>query len=90
MSKKVELSELLGFSPSPELVRMILNDVQTTGKCIEECADKYAMPPMFIVGYGDSFKYRGETMTPEIFKQRFPYRRFVVIRTRQPEPDTNN
>ena len=83
MKSKTDLAELLSYDPSPELVRMILADVQTTGKCIEECADRYAMPPQFIVGRGDTFIYNNEEMTAETFKQRFPYRRFVIVRTRE-------
>ena len=83
MKSKTDLAELLSYDPSPELVRMILADVQTTGKCIAACADRYAMPPQFIVGRGNTFEYNGETMTAETFKQRFPYRRFVIVRTRE-------
>jgi len=83
MKSKTDLAELLSYDPSPELVRMILADVQTTGKCIEECADKYAMPPQFIVGRGNTFQYNGETMTSEEFQRRFPYRRFIIVRTRE-------
>jgi hypothetical protein len=84
MKSKTDLAELLSYDPSPELVRMILADVKATGNCcIEECADKYAMPPQFIVGRGSTFEYNGETMTSEEFQRRFPYRRFVIVRTRE-------
>ena len=82
MKSKTDLAELLSYDPSPELVRIILSDVQATGKCIEVCADKYAMPPQFIVGRGSTFEYNGETMTSVEFQRRFPYRRFVIVRTR--------
>ncbi|OQC43173.1 MAG: hypothetical protein BWX60_01100 [Candidatus Marinimicrobia bacterium ADurb.Bin030] len=82
MNKK-NLTELLGYEPGAELKRMILDDVKTSGLSIEECADKYAMPPQFIVGRGSTFEYNGETMTSEEFQRRFPYRRFVIIRTRE-------
>ena len=78
--KKTDLAELLSYEPSAEQVRMILLDVKTTGKCIEECADKYAMPPQFFVGHGDTFEYNGETLTAAEFDRRFPYRRFIIIR----------
>jgi hypothetical protein len=77
-----ELTELLSYEPSAELKRMILADCRATGKCIEEIADKYAMPPQFFLGHGNTFEYNGETMTSEQFKQRFPFRRFVTIRCR--------
>jgi hypothetical protein len=87
--KKVDLEELLSYEPSPELVRMILADVQTTGKSIEECADKYAMPPQFFVGRGNTFEYQGETLTAAEFDRRFPYRRFIIIRCKDDNETIN-
>lgn len=82
MKSKTDLAELLSYDPSPELVRMILADVQTTGKCIEECADKYALPPMFIPDDNGRFEHNGETFTAETFEKRYPHRKFITIKSR--------
>ena len=79
---KDELEELLSFKPSKELRIMILEEVKQTGKSVAEIADRYAMPPQFFLGRGNTFEYGNETMTSEQFQQRFPYRRFVTIRCR--------
>lgn len=85
-SIKKTLTELLGHEPGREMTLMILKEVKESGKCIEEVADKYALPPMFIMTHGrTTFEYNGEVMTPAQFHERFPFRRFVTIKSRQTE-----
>jgi len=78
-----ELEEVLGYAPSDELRRIILRHAKEKNIPVLEAADAYAMPPQFIVGRGNTFQYNGETMTSVEFQRRFPYRRFVIVRTRE-------
>jgi hypothetical protein len=77
---KKTLTELLSYEPSREQIVMILKEVKETGKSIEEIADRYSLPPIFILESKDSLlDYNGEMISQEDFKRRFPFRRFVVI-----------
>lgn len=78
-TKKDYLTELLSYEPSKETRIKILEEVKTTGKSIEEVADKYAMPPLFVLRDDGSFIYEGEKMTSKEFEKRFPHRRFVTV-----------
>jgi len=80
MNKK-QLSELLGYMPSTELKKIILTDVKTTGMTIEQCADAYAMPPMFMPDSKGEFEHEGKRYTSETFAAQFPHRRFIIIKT---------
>lgn len=75
------LTELLGYEPGEEQTRMILEEVKRTGEDIRIVADRYAMPPIFIPDSDGKFEYKDERITAEQFKERFPYRRFVTIKT---------
>lgn len=77
--KKDYLTELLSYEPSKETRILILEEVKTTGKTIEEVADKYAMPPMMFIHDDGSFDYEGQKMTNKDFEKRFPHRRFITI-----------
>ena len=81
MNKK-KLTELVGYEPSAEMKRMILDNVKTSGLSIEECADKYALPPMFIPDDNGRFEHNGETFTAETFEKRYPHRKFITIKSR--------
>ena len=80
---KKTLTELMGFEPGREQRIMILRECKESGKSIEEVADKYAMPSLFIMHDDGTFIYNDEVMTKEQFRQRFPFRRFVTIQTRR-------
>jgi hypothetical protein len=82
-NKKDNLSELLGYEPGREQRLIILKEVKETGKSIAEVADKYAMPPLFLLDDSGIFEYKGEKMLPKQFKERFPHRRFVIIGTKK-------
>lgn len=77
---KKTLTELMGYEPSRSQTLMILQEVKSTGKCLEEVADKYAMSPVFMLDQEDSLlDYNGEKITKDEFKRRFPYRRFITM-----------
>jgi hypothetical protein len=79
MNKK-QLTELLGYEPGAALKKMILSDVKTTGKSIEECADAYAMPPLFVPNDKGEFEHEGKRFTSETFAAQYPHRRFTIIK----------
>lgn len=81
--RKKTLTELLSFEPSRELRLEILNTAKETGKSIEEICDRYAMPPLFVLNENGTFLYEGERMTSKEFTERFPYRRFVTVGTKE-------
>lgn len=81
--KKDYLTELLSYEPSKETRILILEEVKTTGKTIEEVADKYAMPPLFILDDDGTFIYENQKMTNIEFGKRFPHRRFVTVGTKK-------
>lgn len=77
---KKTLTELMGYEPSRSQILMILQEMKSTGRCLEEVADKFALPEMFILHDKDSLlDYHGEKITIEEFKRRFPYRRFITM-----------
>lgn len=78
-TKKDYLTELLSYEPSKETRILILEEIKTTDKTIEEVADKFAMHPMFILNKDETFLYEGERMTSKEFTERFPFRRFITI-----------
>lgn len=62
---------------------MILKEVAETGQVFDAVADKYRLPPMFIMSTNNPdelIEYNGQTMTLEQFKKKYPHRRCVVIR----------
>lgn len=68
---------------SKETLRMILKEVAETGQVFDAVADKYRLPPMFIMKTSDPdefVEYEGHKMTLEQFKKKYPHRRCVVIR----------
>lgn len=88
--KNDELTELLGYPASKEQRLMILKEVKETGQSIAEVADKYAMPPLFILDDDGTFVYKDEKITKEQFRQKFPHRRIVLITTREQKEKFDN
>jgi hypothetical protein len=80
MTKKT-LTQVIGYEPSATMKKMILADVQATGKSLEECASAYALPVMVLPSDNGMIHELGETYTVETFKKRFPFRRIVTITT---------
>jgi hypothetical protein len=80
MNKKT-LTQVIGYEPSATMKKMILADVQATGKSLEECASAYALPVMVLPSDNGMIHELGETYTVETFKKRFPFRRIVTITT---------
>ncbi len=66
-----------------ETLRMILKEVAEAGQPFDLIADKYRLPPMFIMDTHDPDElvtYEGQEMTLQQFHDRFPYRKCIVIR----------
>lgn len=80
MTKKT-LTQVIGYEPSATMKKMILADVQATGKSLEECASAYALPVIVLPADKGMITENGQTYTVEQFKERFPFRRIVTITT---------
>ena len=83
--KNDELEELLSFAPGKELRLMILREVKESGKSIGEVADRFAMPPIYILSDNNTFEYQhpdgtSETMNVAEFSKRWPHRRIIIIK----------
>lgn len=75
------LDDILGYKPGRELKRLILEEV-AKGKTLVEAAQAFSMPPLFIQDKNGLISYKGECMTPEQFRERYPYTKYVLIRTK--------
>lgn len=74
----------MGYEPSRSQILMILQEVKSSGKCLEEVAGIYGMPKIFILDSKSSaIKYNDEEMTVEEFSKRYPYKRIVRITPRE-------
>ena len=81
MNKK-KLTELVGYEPSAEMKRMILDNVKTSGRSVEECAADFQLPDIFTPDDSGTFEHNGETFTAETFEKRYPHRKFITIKSR--------
>lgn len=66
-----------------ETLKMILKEVSETGQLFDLIADRYRLPPMFIMNSDDPeelVEYAGEKMTLKQFHEKYPHRKCVVIR----------
>ena len=79
MNKKT-LTQFIGYEPSATMKKMILADVQASGISIEEAASKYALPVMVLPSDKGMITENGQTYTVEQFKERFPFRKIVIIK----------
>lgn len=80
--RKDELTEILGWEPGRSMRLEILQKVKETGKSIQEVASNYQLPEMFIKDENDLIEFKGEKMTPEQFKEKHPFKKFVTISTK--------
>jgi hypothetical protein len=70
---------------SKETLKMILKEVAETGQVFDAVADRYRLAPMYIMdgGPGERNVIEGEELTLEQFKEKYPHRRVIVIKTRE-------
>ena len=81
----MNLSQLKKTDFGKETLKMILKEVSDTGQPFDLIADKYRLPPMFIMKSKDPdelVEYEGEEMTLKQFHEKYPHRRCVVIRSK--------
>jgi hypothetical protein len=78
MTKKT-LTQVIGYEPGPALKKMILADVQASGKSLEECASAYALPVIVLPADRGIISECGAEYTVEQFKERFPFRKIITI-----------
>jgi len=78
--KAKTLTGIIGYEPSATMKKMILADVQASGISIDEAASKYSLPVMVMPSDNGMIHELGETYTVEQFKERFPFRRIVIIK----------
>ena len=78
MTKKT-LTQVIGYEPSATMKKMILADVQASGKSLEECASAYALPVIVLPADRGIISECGAEYTVEQFKERFPFRKIITI-----------
>lgn len=83
MKKRDELTEILGYDPGRSQRLEFLKQVKETGKSIQEIASNCQLPEMFIKDNTGLIEYKGEKMTPEQFKEKHPFKKFVTISTKK-------
>lgn len=77
-----ELSKILGYEPGREQRLIIMRYARDHQLTPGEAASKFAMPNMLFINQdGKTYDFEGERYTPEQLKKKFPYYRFVMIRT---------
>lgn len=75
------LEDILGYNPGREQKRLILDEV-AKGKTLVEAAQAFSMPPLFVQDENGLIAYKGERMTIEQFREKHPYTKYVLIRTK--------
>lgn len=79
---KTELEKILGYPPSREGMLQVLKYARENQLTPMEAAQKISMPNMLFINQdGKTYDFEGESYTPEQLKKKFPYYRFVLIRT---------
>ena len=77
-----ELSKILGYEPGREQRLIIMRYARDHNLTPPETAQKFGMPNMLFINQdGKTYDFEGESYTPEQLKQKFPYYRFVFIRS---------
>ena len=71
MSELKTITEALNYEPTGELIKMILTEVQSTGKSIAECAGKYSLPRMFTGA--------DAATEAKIWHQKYPHSKIAII-----------
>lgn len=82
MMQTDELEKILGYPPSRETKLQIMNYARNNNLTPGEAASKFAMPVMlFINEDGKTYDYEGEKLTPDQLNAKYPFHRFVLIRS---------
>jgi len=77
-----ELSKILGYEPSREQRLQIMRYARDHQIPPGEAAARFSLPAMlFVNDDGNTFEHEGENLTPEELKAKYPYNRFVFIRS---------
>jgi hypothetical protein len=77
-----ELAKILGYEPSREQRLVIMRYARDHQMTPGEAASKFSLPAMlFVNDDGETFEYEGENLTSEQLNTKYPYNRFVFIRT---------
>lgn len=82
MMQTDELEKILGYPPSRETKLQIMNYARNNNLTPGQAANKFAMPSMlFINEDNQTYTFNGEDLTPAQLDERYPYNKFVLIRT---------
>lgn len=77
-----ELSKILGYEPGREQRLIIMRYARDHQLTPGEAASKFAMPVMlFINADGKTYDYKGESLTRAQLDEKYPFHKFVLIRT---------
>ena len=77
-----ELSKILGYEPGREQRLIIMRYARDHQLTPGEAASKFAMPVMLFENEdGKTYDYEGEKLTPDQLNAKYPFHRFVLIRS---------
>lgn len=79
--KKKTLTQVIGYEIGAQTKKLILADVQATGKSLEECATAYSLPVILLPTDNEMITECGITYTLADFRAAFPYRKIVIIKS---------
>ncbi len=79
---KNELEKILGYPPSREMMLQILKYARENNLTPPEAANFFAMPNLLIENENGTFDFEGETLTTDQLNKKYPFYRFVLIRSR--------
>lgn len=79
-----ELEKILGYPPTRETKMQIMKYARENNLTPGEATSKFAMPNMLIENEdGKTFEYEGENLTPDQLNTKYPFHKFVLIRSQR-------
>ena len=79
---KTELEKILGYPPSREMMLQVLKYARSNQMTPMEAAQTFAMPNLLFENENGCFEFEGQTLTPDQLKKKYPFHRFIFIRSR--------
>lgn len=76
-----ELAKILGYEPGREQRLIIMRYARDHNLTPPEAAQTFAMPNLLFENENGTFEFEGENLTPEQLNAKYPYYKFVLIRS---------
>lgn len=81
MMQTDELEKILGYPPSREMMLQVLKYARSNQMTPMEAAQTFAMPNLLFENENGCFEFEGQTLTPDQLNAKYPFHRFVLIRS---------